>query len=86
MRGQEVIVKGPAIRWQESDGDFSFASAVTLFGMELRGMDGAQHFTWSQIRDLASPGRKDDRHENRAEFIKLLETLENQRSGLSPEK
>ena len=74
---QESVVKGPAIRWQESDGDFSFASAVALFGMKLRGMDEAKQFTWSQIRNLATPGLKDDRNESRAEFIGLLEILGN---------
>ncbi len=74
---QESVVKGPAIRWQESDGDFSFASAVALFGMKLRGMDEAKGLTWSQIRNLATPGLKDDRNESRAEFVGLLEILGN---------
>ncbi|MEO8614252.1 MAG: VWA domain-containing protein [Luteolibacter sp.] len=73
---QETIVKGPAVRWQESDGDFSFASAVALFGMKLRGMDEARNFDWTKIRELATPGLKDDHNENRAEFIGLLNALQ----------
>ncbi len=76
---QESVVKGPAIRWQESDGDFSFASAVALFGMKLRGMDEAKAINWQQIRELATPGLKDDRHENRAEFIGMLNALDKRR-------
>ncbi len=73
---QETVVKGSAVRWQDADRDFNFASAVALFGMKLRGMDEARGFTWSQIRELATPGLKDDRNENRAEFMSLLNTLE----------
>ncbi len=37
----------------------------------------AKHFNWTQIRNLAAPGLKDDRNESRAEFIGLLEILGN---------
>jgi hypothetical protein len=73
---QESVVEGPAIRWQDADGDFSFASAVALFGMKLRGMDEARSISWNQIRGLAKPGLKNDLHENRAEFMGLLDSLE----------
>jgi len=73
---QESVVEGPAARWQDADSDFSFASAVALFGMKLRGMDEAKSITWPQIRELATPGLKTDLHEDRAEFIGLLEALE----------
>jgi len=73
---QESVVKGGPIRWQDADSDFSFASAVALFGMKLRGMDEARGISWERIGDLATPGLKNDLHENRAEFIGLLEALE----------
>lgn len=73
---QESVVEGPAARWQDADSDFSFASAVALFGMKLRGMDEAKFITWPQVRELATPGLKHDLHEDRTEFIGLLEALE----------
>jgi secreted protein with Ig-like and vWFA domain len=76
---QESVVKGGAIRWQEAGPDFSFASAVSLFAMKLRGMDDATGFSWSSIRELAQPGLANDPSEDRAEFIGLLKSLERNR-------
>lgn len=73
---EEVVVKGAAKPWQESDNDFIFASTVALFGMKLRGMEEARGFTWSQLRELASPIVLRDAQQNRTEFLELLQTLE----------
>lgn len=76
---QESVVKGPAVRWQDSGPDFSFASAVSIFGMKLRGMDEVKDIRWSDIRAIAQPGVKNDTDESRSEFISLLDALEKNR-------
>jgi len=73
---EQTTVKGPAIRWQNSDGDFSFASAVALFGMKLRGIEEATNVSWQQIHDLAAAGLKEDQNESRKEFIELVKAME----------
>lgn len=73
---EEVVVKGAAKPWQESGNDFVFASTVALFGMKLRGMEEVQQFSWSQLREFASPVVLRDPQENRTEFLELLQTLE----------
>lgn len=73
---QETVVAGTAKPWQESGSDFQFATAVALFGMKLRGMKDVSEIAWEGVRQLARPGLKDDRNEDRAEFVELIGELE----------
>ena len=73
---QETVVKGTAKPWRESGSDFQFATAVALFGMKLRGMTDVSEIAWEGVRQLARPGLKDDRKEDRAELVELIGELE----------
>ena len=73
---QETVVKGQATPWQESGSDFQFAAAVAMFGMKLRGMADVSEIPWESVRRLAQPGLKDDKNEDRAEFVELIGELE----------
>ena len=73
---QESVVKGAATPWQESGSDFQFATAVTMFGMKLRGMSDVSAIPWNGVRQLALAGMKDNKNEDRAEFVELIGALE----------
>ena len=73
---QESVLKGQPTAWQESKADFQFATAVAMFGMKLRGMSEVSDIKWEGIRELAQPGLKNDKNEDRAEFVELIGELE----------
>ena len=73
---QESVLKGEATAWQKSGDDFQFATAVAMFGMKLRGMGDASEISWEGVRELARSGLKNDKNEDRAEFIELIGELE----------
>ena len=75
---QETVVKGQATAWQEAGSDLQFAAAVAMFGMKLRGMADVSEIPWEGVRQLAQPGLKDDKNEDRAEFVELIGQLEKQ--------
>lgn len=72
---QEKVLKGAPTPWDQAGPDSRFATAVTLFGMKLRGMSEASSVSWDQIRELAQSGVRDERQEDRTEFIELIEAL-----------
>jgi len=57
------------------DADFKFASAVALFGMQLRESEFTNKAPQSLVISLANAGRGQDREGYRAEFIRLVKTL-----------
>ena len=69
----------------ETDRDFQFASAVAFFGMKLRGMYEVSAVDWSAVKELAKPGLAEDRDEDRAEFVRLLDRLSGARHGEVPQ-
>ena len=73
---QESVLKGTATPWQESGTDFQFAAAVAMFGMKLRGMEEVSEYPWDSVRQLGRPGLRDDKNEDRAEFLQLIGELE----------
>ena len=73
---EESVVKGGATPWQESGSDFQFAAAVAIFGMKLREMGELSQYPWDSVRQLASPGLRDDQNKDRAEFLELIGELE----------
>lgn len=73
---QETVVTGTATPWQESGSDFQFATAVAMFGMKLRGMTDVSEIPWDGVRQLARSGLKDDKSEDRAEFVELIGEFE----------
>ncbi len=73
---QESALKGTAKPWQESGTDFQFAAAVAMFGMKLRGMEEVSEYPWDSVRQLGKPGLRDDKNEDRAEFMQLIGDLE----------
>ncbi len=72
---QETVLKGQAMPWHEAGSDFQFATAVAMFGMKLRGMPDFSEIPWESVSQLAKPGLKDDRNEDRAEFVDLIGEL-----------
>ena len=73
---EESVVKGGATPWRESGSDFQFAAAVAVFGMKLREMGEVSQYPWDSVRQLASPGLRDDQNKDRAEFLELIGELE----------
>jgi Ca-activated chloride channel family protein len=75
---EESVVRGGATPWRESGSDFQFAAAVAIFGMKLREMGEVSQYPWDSVRQLASPGLRDDQNKDRAEFLELIGELEKQ--------
>ena len=71
----EFPLTGEAAALDKTDTDFQFATAVTLFGMKLRGMDEVRETPWEKVMELAKTGLADDTNEDRAEFVGLLRKL-----------
>jgi Ca-activated chloride channel family protein len=61
---------------QDMSQDFSFASAVALFGMQLRKSAYTNNTKRDKVLELAELGRGNDDNGYRAEFIRLVKTLE----------
>lgn len=59
---------------QPMDTDFQFASAVALFGMQLRESEFTSKAPASLVVSLAEAGRGEDKDGYRAEFIRLVKT------------
>ncbi len=73
---EESVLKGQPTPWQKIGTDFQFATAVAMFGMKLRGMSEVSQISWESVRELARSGLKDDKNEDRAEFVELISALE----------
>jgi Ca-activated chloride channel family protein len=56
--------------------DFGFASAVALFGMQLRKSQYTNGTNSSAVLDLAGKSRGEDRQGYRAEFVRLVKTFD----------
>jgi secreted protein with Ig-like and vWFA domain len=80
----EFPLTGNAVPLDQADVDFQFATAVTLFGMKLRGMEEVREIGWEKVRTLATPGLADDASEDRAEFIELVRKLAGSRERIVP--
>ncbi|MEZ4803030.1 MAG: von Willebrand factor type A domain-containing protein [Gelidibacter sp.] len=61
----------------EASDDFKFASAVALFGMQLKHSQYCNNSTIQDVISLANQGRKNDEDGYRAEFIRLVESCQN---------
>ena len=57
-------------------GDFNFSSAVALFGMQLRKSKYTNKTNYNDVVALANKGRGQDKDGYRAEFIRLVKTLQ----------
>ena len=56
----------------EASNDMNFASAIALFGMQLRQSKYFNNASSSKVIELAETGRGDDKAGYRAEFIRLV--------------
>ena len=61
----------------EMSSDFKFASAVALFGMHLRKSEYKNGAVLKDVIQLAESGRGEDKQGYRAEFIRLVNSVEN---------
>ncbi|SDI43172.1 vWA domain-containing protein [Winogradskyella thalassocola] len=61
----------------EASNDMNFASAVALFGMQLRHSKYSNNTSSSKVLELAEGGRGDDKDGYRAEFIRLVKSYDN---------
>ena len=71
------IVKAVQNIENEISTDLSFASAVALFGMNLRNSTYSNNAMIEDVILLAEKGRGDDKNGYRAEFIRLVKTYNN---------
>jgi Ca-activated chloride channel family protein len=55
--------------------DFTFASAVAMFGQLLRNSDFKGTSTYNDVIKLASSSYGDDKQGYRREFVRLAETM-----------
>lgn len=58
----------------EMSPDFSFASSVALFGMQLKKSDFSNKSSVDKVIELSENGRGDDKQGYRAEFIRLVKS------------
>lgn len=65
-------VKDSNMKIEDASPDFKFASAVALFGMQLRKSDYIDNFKTSEVVALAEAGKGIDKEGYRAEFIRLV--------------
>ncbi|MFK7831723.1 MAG: von Willebrand factor type A domain-containing protein [Winogradskyella sp.] len=61
----------------EASSDMNFASAVALFGMQLRNSKYCNKATTAEVIALAENGRGEDNEGYRAEFIRLVKSYDN---------
>src|SRR5690606_17944280 len=61
----------------EMSPDFSFASSVALFGMQLKKSDFSNKSSVDKVIELSENGRGDDKQGYRAEFIRLVKSSDN---------
>ena len=61
----------------EASTDMNFASAVALFGMQLRNSKYCNEASSSKVIELAESGRGEDKEGYRAEFIRLVKSYDN---------
>ncbi|MDF4204084.1 von Willebrand factor type A domain-containing protein [Maribacter sp. SA7] len=61
--------------FQEMTKDFQFATAVALFGQQLRNSAFINKTSYKNIIELAENGRGDDKNGYRAEFIRLVKSV-----------
>ena len=61
----------------EASNDMKFASAVALFGMQLRNSKYFNKATSSKVIELAESGRGEDKDGYRAEFVRLVKSYDN---------
>lgn len=61
----------------EMSPDFSFASSVALFGMQLKKSDFSNKSSVDKVIELSEKGRGDDKQGYRAEFIRLVKSCNN---------
>ncbi|QCX00178.1 DUF3520 domain-containing protein [Aggregatimonas sangjinii] len=66
------LISGVKNSVTELSEDFSFASAVALFGMHLRKSPYTNNSTINTVEELAEKGRGVDKYGYRAEFIRLV--------------
>jgi Ca-activated chloride channel family protein len=62
---------------KEASSDLKFASAVALFGMQLRQSKYYNNSKIKDVVDLARIGRGNDKDGYRAEFIRLVDSYQN---------
>ncbi len=60
------------VSFEETSDDFKFASAVSLFGMKMRGSKFSKGSNFEDVIELAENGRGSDKEGYRAEFIRLV--------------
>lgn len=65
------------IKLSESSEDMNFASAVALFGMQIRNSKYCNDTKIAKVLELAENGRGDDKEGYRAEFIRLVKSYDN---------
>ncbi|MCX2836680.1 von Willebrand factor type A domain-containing protein [Salinimicrobium sp. MT39] len=70
-----LITKSLKDEVEPMDADFKFASAVALFGMQLRESEFTNNAPESLVISLADAGRGEDPEGYRAEFIRLVKTV-----------
>ncbi|WP_423818269.1 von Willebrand factor type A domain-containing protein [Salinimicrobium sp. TIG7-5_MAKvit] len=70
-----LITKSLKDEVEPMDADFKFASAVALFGMQLRESEFTNNAPDNLVISLADAGRGEDPEGYRAEFIRLVKTV-----------
>lgn len=72
----EKPVTGEPLDLSEADKDFQLAASVAMFGMKLRKFEELEDFSWKKIAKVGRPSLADDPQEQRSEFIKMLEGMD----------
>lgn len=71
------MVHVQSVNISKASDDMNFASAVALFGMELRQSKYSNNVSVSKVIELAERGRGEDKQGYRAEFVRLVQSYDN---------
>ena len=71
------VVKDVTTEFVNTSNDFKFSTSVALFGMKLRKSKFTNKADFDKVISLATVGRGNDKDGFRAEFIRLVKTLNN---------
>lgn len=72
----DTVIKNESTSFNRTSANFRWSAAVASFGMILRDSDYKNEVSFSEVIKLAKGAKGGDEHGYRAEFIRLVETVE----------
>ena len=77
----EMVLQNSDHKFNSASNSFQFAAAVAMFGMHLRESNHTKGVTLSQIKEIATRAKGEDKNSYKKEFIELIEKYEKTLNG-----